>query len=138
MQYINRSRGLKWIAIAAMWVPLLGAQSRQPDNTKNNAADRSTGAPTADTAKNDKSDRETMKEIRKAIVSDKSLSTDAHNVKVIAANGKVTLRGPVRSEDERKTVEAAAVKVAGAGNVDNQMTVKGGTADRAQPAAPQK
>jgi hyperosmotically inducible protein len=134
MQYLKTSRGLRWFAIAALWVPLLGAQSTKPDNTKNNAADRSTGAPTADTAKNDKSDRQTMQEIRKAIMSDKSLSTDAHNVKVIAQNGKVTLRGPVRSEDERTVVEAAATKVAGAGNVDNQMTVKGGAAAE----APQK
>jgi osmotically-inducible protein OsmY len=138
MQYLKRNRGLKWIVIAAMWMPLLGAQSSKPDNTKNNAADRTTGAPTADTAKNDKTDRETMKEIRKALTSDKSLSTDAHNVKVIADHGKVTLRGPVRSEDERKTVEAAALKVAGAGNVDNQMTVKGDTADRSQRDASQK
>ena len=135
MQYIRPNRGLKWIAIGAMCLPLLTAQSRPPDNTGNNAADRSAGAPTADAAKNDKSDRETMKEIRKAITSDKSLSTDAHNVKVIAEHGKVTLRGPVRSEDERKTVEAAASRVAGAGNVDDQITVKGGTADRSQSGA---
>src|SRR5690348_12778859 len=72
--------------------------SRQPDNTRVNRADRQAGAPTADQAKNDRSDRELMQKIRKDVVSDKSLSTYAHNVKIIADQGKVTLRGPVRSE----------------------------------------
>lgn len=117
---------MKRMAVAALWIPLLAAapQAAQPDNTKNNSADRETGAPTADQARNNRSDRETMKLIRQAIVSDKSLSTSAHNVKVIADHGKVTLRGPVRSEDERKTIEADASKIAGSGNVDNQLTVK--------------
>jgi osmotically-inducible protein OsmY len=54
---------------------------------------------------------------------DKSLSTYAHNVKVIAQDGQVTLKGPVRSENEKKTVEAKAVEVAGAGHVSNQITI---------------
>jgi osmotically-inducible protein OsmY len=96
-----------------------------PDNTKMNKRDRSKSSPTADNAKENKSDREIMKEIRQAIVKDKSLSTYAHNVKVIAQNGKVTLKGPVHSEDESKTIEKAAADVAGSGNVTNQLEVKG-------------
>jgi osmotically-inducible protein OsmY len=65
-----------------------------------------------------------MRSIRKAVVSDESLSTYAHNVKIIAQNGKVTLKGPVRSEEEKRTIEAKATEVAGAGNVVNQLTVK--------------
>ena len=54
---------------------------------------------------------------------DKTLSTYAHNVKVIAQDGQVTLKGPVRTEDEKKTVEAKATEVAGAGHVINQISI---------------
>ncbi len=95
-----------------------------PDNTKVNKRARKTSAPTADQAKNNASDREIMQKIRKSLVSDKSLSTYAHNVKVISQNGKVTLKGPVRSEEEKQAIEAKAVEVAGSGNVSNELTVK--------------
>ena len=64
-----------------------------------------------------------MQNIRKAIMADQAMSTYAKNVKVISENGKVTLKGPVRSEEERKSIEAKAVEVAGAGNVTNRITV---------------
>ena len=96
-----------------------------PDNTKVNKRDRAHAEPTADKAKDNASDREIMKKIRSAIVSDKSLSTYAHNVKVISQHGKVTLKGPVHSDDESKNIEAKAVEVAGSGNVTNQLSVKG-------------
>lgn len=66
-----------------------------------------------------------MQKIRKDVVSDKSFSTYAHNVKIIADHGKVTLRGPVRTEDERRSIEAKAVAAAGDGNVTNEITIKG-------------
>jgi osmotically-inducible protein OsmY len=65
-----------------------------------------------------------MRKIRRAVVADKSLSTYAHNVKIVAQNGKVTLKGPVHTEDEKKTIDSKATEIAGAGNVDNQITVK--------------
>ncbi len=65
-----------------------------------------------------------MRNIRKALMEDKSLSTYAHNVKIIAQNGKVTLKGPVRSEEEKSSVEQKAAQVAGAGNVNSELTVK--------------
>jgi len=98
---------------------------QQPDNTKVNERDRATNQPTADQAKENKSDRELMQQIRKAIMADKSLSTYGKNVKVIAEHGKVTLKGPVHTEDERKNIEAKAVQIAGAANVTNQLDVKG-------------
>ena len=55
---------------------------------------------------------------------DKSLSTYAHNVKIVSQHGKVTLKGPVRSAEEKKTIADKATEVAGAGNVTDQMTVK--------------
>ena len=65
-----------------------------------------------------------MRKVRRAVVADKSLSTYAHNVKIIAQNGKVTLKGPVRSEEEKKAVEAKATEVAGDGNVTSELTIK--------------
>ena len=97
--------------------------SVKPDNTKVNKQDRDKAAVTPDKQKENKTDRELAPHIRKALVNDKSLSTYAHNVKVIAQNGTVTLRGPVRSEDEKKTVEQKTAEVAGAANVKSEITV---------------
>ena len=64
--------------------------------------------------------------IRKALIADKALSMYAHNVKIITQNGSVTLKGPVRSEDEKQQVASKAAEAAGgADKVDNQLTVKG-------------
>ena len=65
-----------------------------------------------------------MQKIRKSVVDDKSLSTYAHNVKIIAKDGKVTLKGPVQSEEEKKSIEQKATDVAGSGNVTNEITIK--------------
>jgi hyperosmotically inducible protein len=109
----------------ALLVPSTLLAGQNPDNAAANKQDRNTTQPTADQAKNTTSDREMMQRIRRDIVDDKSLSTYAHNVKVIAKNGKVTLRGPVHSDDEKRTVEEYARKVAGEGNVTSELTVKG-------------
>lgn len=95
-----------------------------PDNTKVNDRDRNDNAPTADKQKNNKSDVEVAAEIRRAIVGDKTLSTNAHNVKIIAQDGAVTLKGPVHSEAEKTTIEQKAVAVVGQANVTNQLEVK--------------
>jgi hyperosmotically inducible protein len=95
----------------------------QPDNTKVNR-NPSNKTQSADRAKDNTSDRDLMQKIRQAIMDDKSLSTNAHNVKVVAKNGKVTLKGPVDSAEEKATVAQKATEVAGAGNVSNQITVK--------------
>jgi hyperosmotically inducible periplasmic protein len=94
------------------------------DNTKVNVRDRSATEPTADRQKDNRSDREITQQVRKAIVKDKSLSMYAHNVKVITQNGMVTLKGPVRSEEEKKAIEAKAAEVAGQDKVTNQLDVK--------------
>jgi osmotically-inducible protein OsmY len=95
-----------------------------PDNTKTNQIERSKGAPTADQAKNNATDRDTMQKIRKSLMEDKSLSTYAHNVKIISQDGKVTLKGPVRTDEEKQTITQKATEIAGAGNVVDEMTVK--------------
>ena len=111
------------------------AQSTQPDNTKANKQDRSASAVTADQQKENSSDRDLAKKVRKAIVDDKDLSTYAHNVKVIVRDGTVTLKGPVHTAEEKSAVVAKATEVAGASNVKDEITVKGDSseADRSKP-----
>ncbi len=101
------------------------ASAQAPDNTKVNERDKAKSQPTADQAKNGAADRDIMQKIRKAVVADKSLSTYGHNVKIISQEGKVTLKGPVHTDEEKKNIEAKAVEVAGAGNVTNMLEVKG-------------
>ena len=95
------------------------AVQTQPDNTRTNKE----AGPTADQQAMNKADRQLTQQIRKAIVDDKSLSTYAHNVKIISQNGNVTLRGPVRDEDEKAAIEAKTKSVAGVSAVDDQLTV---------------
>jgi hyperosmotically inducible protein len=106
-----------------MATPIPGYQDPQqtpPDNTKQNKDQTN---PTADQQKMNPADRAITQKIRKAIHEDSTLSTYAHNVKIITQDGKVTLRGPVRSEEEKSNIEAKAVVVAGQGNVTNQLEI---------------
>lgn len=100
------------------------ADNTPADNTKVNQRDQNANESTADQQKNNRSDRDLTQQIRKAIMSDKSLSTYAHNVKIITQNGMVTLKGPVRSEEEKKAIEAKAAEVAGPDKVTDQLDVK--------------
>ena len=94
------------------------------DNTKVNERDRSQNEPTADQQKDNRSDRDITQQIRQSIIKDKSLSTYAHNVKIITQHGQVTLKGPVRSEDEKRTVEAKAAEVAGESKVTSELNIQ--------------
>jgi hyperosmotically inducible protein len=123
-QYRHRRVVATAALVGALLAPAFSAGAQTvPDNTKTNQQDRAKGAATADQQKENASDREITQKIRQSVMDDKSLSTYAHNVKVIAQDGQVTLKGPVRSENEKKTVEAKAVEVAGAGHVSNQITI---------------
>jgi osmotically-inducible protein OsmY len=101
-----------------------GGSATQPDNTKVNQRDTKNATPTPMDQGEGQSDLDITKRIRQAVMGDKSLSFTAKNVKIITRDGKVVLRGPVNSADERASIAAAAQKVAGAGNVDNQLEVK--------------
>jgi len=70
-----------------------------------------------------KADRQMMQKIRKAVVADKSLSTEAHNINITSQDGAVTLRGTVKSEDEKKSIEDKATEIAGQGKVTSELTV---------------
>jgi hyperosmotically inducible protein len=97
----------------------------KPDNTVVNKRDKTPGEPTADSQKMNVTDRQLAAKIRKSVVADKSLSTYAHNVKIISQDGTVTLKGPVRSDDEVKSIVAKATEVTGsADKVVNQLAVQ--------------
>jgi hyperosmotically inducible protein len=131
MQRISGNRSFLFIGLLLLGCGTLASAQDSPgqstpasDNTKMNQRDRNPNEPTADQQQNNRSDRDLTQQVRKAIEADKDLSTYAHNVKVIAQNGQVTLKGPVRSEEEKRAVEAKAAEVAGQGKVTSELTVK--------------
>ena len=94
-----------------------------PDNTGRNVRDRGGETKTPGDQSESEADRAITQNIRKALTEDDSLSTNAKNVKIITADGVVTLRGPVNSQKEKAEIEAKAKQVAGVKNVDNQLEV---------------
>ena len=108
-------------------VALLTAQSSavKPDNTKTNQGDRNPAEPTADRQGSAASDVKLTAAIRRALVADKTLSTYAHNIKIITRNGIVTLKGPIRSDAEMQALIGKAAQISGRpDDVVNQMSVK--------------
>ena len=110
--------------VASAQEPSTQQASPAPDNTKVNERDRSENEPTADQQKDNRSDRDITQQIRQSLMKDKSISTYAHNVKIVTQNGQVTLKGPVRSEDEKKAIETKASEVAGDGKVTSELNIK--------------
>ena len=115
--------------LLSFWIGPVYAQATddttKPDNTSVNKRDRNPGEATADQQKMNAADRALTAKIRKSVVADKSLSTYAHNVKIISQNGTVTLKGPVHSDDEVTSIMAKATEVAGSPDkVVNEMSVK--------------
>jgi hyperosmotically inducible protein len=125
LRVVTLGLGVAALSMAAVAAHAQAPDSQaQPDNTGNNKGDNKKGAMTADNQRETTADRELAKKIRKSIAGDSSLSTYAHNVKVIVRDGMVTLKGPVKSEDEKNTVGAKANDIAGADKVQNELTVK--------------
>jgi hyperosmotically inducible periplasmic protein len=102
-----------------LWIAAY-TRAQAPDNSANNKQHDVT----ADQQSSAASDRAVTQKIRKALIADKSLSTYAHNVKIITVNGAVTLKGPVKSDEEKQEVASKAAEVVDATKVDNQLTVK--------------
>jgi hyperosmotically inducible periplasmic protein len=123
---MNIRRTLLTITLVASTVALPRVMTAQaPDNTSVNKRDRDPSQVTADQQKGSRGDRELTKHIRQSIMADKSLSSYAHNVKIISQDGTVTLKGPVKSEDEKSAVIAKAVAVVGSPDkITDQITVK--------------
>jgi hyperosmotically inducible protein len=100
-------------------------RTAEPDNTAVNQRDRDANAKTPIDQNENQKDVSTTAEIRKLVLATKDMSVGGRNVKIITADGKVTLRGPVASDDERKAIDRIARGVAGDGNVDNQIEITG-------------
>ena len=109
---------------AVFLVNIPGVCLAQPaDNTGINKRDTSPEKITADQQSQTKEDLEITQKIRQAVVDDKSLSTYAHNVKIITIDGMVTLKGPVRSEDEKRTIEEKAGQIAGKDKIKSEIEI---------------
>jgi hyperosmotically inducible protein len=99
-------------------------EKTKPDNTATNERDRSGETKTSGDQSNSSADLKITQAIRQALMKDRELSTTAKNIKVITANGQVTLRGPVRSAQEKARVDQIAKSAAGGAQIDDQLDVK--------------
>jgi hyperosmotically inducible protein len=120
----NKTKMCITVFLAVLGTVGIAFSQTQPDNTRSNKGDADKNAVTADQQKMNASDRSLTQTIRKSVMADKSLSTYAHNVKIVSQNGMVTLKGPVRSDDEKKSIVGKAVAAAGGPDkVSDQMSV---------------
>jgi hyperosmotically inducible periplasmic protein len=119
---------MKQITISIFCISLftLSALAQDPaaDNTRKNERDRSGETATSGDQSNSQADVKITAAIRRAVVGDKSLSMTAKNVKIITANGTVTLRGPVNNDAEKAKIAELAQSAAGGAKIDNQLEVK--------------
>ncbi len=100
------------------------SQQKGPDNTGKNTRDQKLGKPTAQNQSNQKKDVDITRELRKSIMEAKGLSVDAQNIKIITQKGKVTLRGPVESESEKKMIDDLVKNCGNVASYTNQLEVK--------------
>ena len=100
-------------------------EKTKPDNTATNERDRSVETKTSGDQSNSSADLKITQAIRQALMKDRELSTTAKNIKVITANGQVTLRGPVKTAQEKARVDQIAKSAAGPSRIDDQLDVKG-------------
>jgi hyperosmotically inducible periplasmic protein len=100
------------------------AADKAADNTGRNVLDRSDAAVTPGDQGNNESDLKVTQSIRRAISTNDQFSALAKNIKVITANGKATLRGPVENEQEKQGIESTAKGAAPGATIDNQLDVK--------------
>ena len=100
------------------------SDSTEADNTKQNSSEQNKDTDTAEKQSNSKDDLALTQKIRQAVMKDGSLSMNAKNVKIIARDGKITLKGPVDSQQEKDTIAAKAGEIAGKDKVENQLEAK--------------
>jgi hyperosmotically inducible periplasmic protein len=115
---------LSLLCISAFTLSAIAQDTPAADNTKRNQRDRSGETKTSGDQSNSSEDVKITAAIRRAVVRDHSLSMTAKNVKIITANGMVTLRGPVKSDTEKAKIVELAQSVAGNAKIDNQLEVK--------------
>ena len=112
------------ICLSLFALSAVAQETSDADNTKQNERDRSGETQTSGDQSNSKEDVNTTAAIRRAVVKDDSLSSTAKNVKIITANGTVTLRGPVKNDAEKAKIAELAHQAAGNAKIDNQLEVK--------------
>ena len=112
------------ISVLSLGVSAADDKKVNPDNTATNVRDRSGQTQTSGDQSNNSADLKTTQAIRQALMKDGQLSTTAKNVKVITANGQVTLRGPVKTPQEKAKVDHIARSAAGGAKISNQLDVK--------------
>jgi len=100
-------------------------EKTKPDNTAINERDRSSDTQTSGDQSNSPADLKITQAIRQALMKDGELSTTAKNIKVITTNGQVTLRGPVKTAQEKAKIDQLAKSAAGGAHIDDQLDVKG-------------
>ena len=100
------------------------SNSTEADNTKRNSSEKNKDIDTAEKQSNGNDDLALTQKIRQSVMKDGSMSMNAKNVKIIAQDGKITLKGPVDSQQEKVTIAAKAGEIAGKDKVDNQLEVK--------------
>ena len=111
--------------LSALSVAALSADDKtNPDNTATNERDRSGETQTSGDQSNSSSDLKITQAIRQALVKDGELSTTAKNIKIVTANGQVTLRGPVKTVQEKSKIDQLARSAASGAKIENQLDVK--------------
>jgi hyperosmotically inducible protein len=123
MKSMRSLTGVCALAAVLAAIPAAAGQN-DADNTEKNVRDRNEKTLTPPDQGGNASDRELTAAIRRAIVQDDSLSTNAHNVKIVTVDSVVTLRGPVKSAAEKAAVASKAEKAKGVKRVDNQLEVE--------------
>ena len=107
-----------------LWVLAADDTKKDADNTGKNERDRDSKTLTPGDQSDTPEDRKLTQSIRQAVMKDKTLTMTAKNVKIITTGGKVTLRGPVNTAEEKTKINDLAKAAAGTVPVDNQLEVK--------------
>ena len=115
---------LTLLCVSVFTLSAIAQDTAAADNTKKNERDRSGETTTSGDQSNSQEDIKITAAIRRAVVGDHSLSATAKNVKIITANGVVTLRGPVKNDAEKAKIAELAQSAAGNAKINNQLEVK--------------
>ncbi|PYK48175.1 MAG: hyperosmotically inducible protein [Verrucomicrobia bacterium] len=112
--------------LSALSVAAFAAEDEKTnsDNTATNERDRSGETKTSGDQSNSSADLKITQAIRQALMKDDQLSMTAKNIKIITANGQVTLRGPVKTAQEKSKIDQLARSAASGAKIENQLDVK--------------
>ncbi len=111
------------VTVSLLHPAIVQAAYPEADNTKVNERDRMVSELTADDQGQSPADVQTTQAIRQGVMEDKSLSMNAHNVKIITKDGRVTLKGPVATEQEKNVILEIAARIVGVDKIDNTLDV---------------